>query len=105
MTITGAILVFLAIFISDIFWVKCVQSVNNENAFSAALWAIGIFLPTAFGTVAYVHNPWLLIPACLGHGLGTFTAVWWNKAKREGRLKKMLDNYDWSRHSTEDHWK
>lgn len=104
MTVIGATLIFLAIFVSDVFWVKCVRSVNEENPLMSGLWAIGIFLPTALTTVAYVYNPWLLIPACAGHFCGTAATVWWKKYRKEVTLEKLLSQYDWSRHKQSEWW-
>lgn len=87
------ILVFFALFISDVFWVKCIKSVQETNPFSAASWAIGIFLPTALVTVAYVDNRWLLIPACLGHFAGTYYTVKWEQHKKDSKgILNFSDN-------------
>lgn len=88
MTLMQFLLVFAALFISDVFWVKCVKSVSQDKPLASGLWAVGIFLPTALGTVAYVVNPWLLIPACAGHFAGTYATVWWAKDSKE-RLRNI----------------
>lgn len=74
--------VFLAIFIADVCWVRCVRGVQAGEPLYAGLWAVALFIPTAFATVAYVHDPWLAIPAAIGHFTGTFFPVWLEKRRR-----------------------
>lgn len=68
---------FLALFAADFAWAICVRKVRDNSPFQAALWALGIFLPTSVGVIGYTTDPWLLIPASAGTLLGTWAGASW----------------------------
>jgi hypothetical protein len=71
------LLVFAALFAADFAWAICVRKVRDDSPVAAALWALGIFLPTAVGVIGYTADPWLLMPASVGTFFGTWAGVRW----------------------------
>lgn len=88
---TSWFLVYTSLFLADVFWVLCIRRVQESDAVMAGVWALAIFLPSAFVTAEYVKDPWLLIPAAIGHFCGTMATVKF-EAWRKGRtLQQMVD--------------
>lgn len=75
------IITFLALFVTDICWAYYINSVKDGSALKSASWATFMFGIGAIGTISYVTNPWLLIPALLGAFCGTYLGVVLNKGK------------------------
>ncbi len=69
------IIVFLSLFITDIAWAMYIDKVKNGTPMSSALLATFMFGVMAVGTISYVKNPWLLIPALFGAFAGTYVGV------------------------------
>jgi hypothetical protein len=76
------IIAFLAWFATDVCWAFYVNKVKDGDQFKSAVWAVFLFLTAAAGTISYVSNAWLLIPAALGAFSGTYFAVWWEKTRK-----------------------
>lgn len=74
------LLVFGAMFVTDVVWAKYTQAVAKRQPVRAGFWSVGIILAGAYVTMSYVEDAWYLIPAVLGAFLGTVTALWWSKA-------------------------
>jgi hypothetical protein len=74
------LIAFAALFVADFAWAICVRKVRDDSAVAAALWALGIFLPTSVAVIGYTTDPWLLVPASIGTLFGTFAGVAWNRA-------------------------
>jgi len=72
---------FLALFVTDLCWAFYISRVKDHQPFRSALWSVGLFLTGAIGTISYVNDPWLLIPATLGAFSGTYLAVVLEKRK------------------------
>jgi hypothetical protein len=75
MFLIRCIITFLAVAVSDVFWVLCVNSTKEHKAFKAAMWALLLLLSTGISIVSYTENHWLLIPAALGAFAGTYVGV------------------------------
>jgi hypothetical protein len=88
---TDWLLVFIAIFLADVFWVLCVNRVQASKPIAAGLWAVALFLPTALVTMSYVKDPVLLIPACIGGFAGTALTVLWERKRKENELNKLVN--------------
>jgi len=84
-------LVFTCIFLADVFWALYIKKVQQSKPLAAGMWAVFLFIPGAFVTLSYVHDPWLLIPAGFGAFTGTAVTVWWEKRKIENLLGKITD--------------
>jgi hypothetical protein len=67
--------VFIAMFVADLCWAFYIVKVENKQAGKASFWSVALFLAGAAGTINYVNNPYLLIPACLGVAYGTYVAI------------------------------
>jgi hypothetical protein len=73
--VTAWLLTFAALFAADVAWVLCVRKVRDDSPLGAALWAVGLFLPTSVGVISYTTDPMLLIPASVGTFAGTWAGV------------------------------
>lgn len=71
------ILAFFGLIVLDLCWALYTSNVQNKNAVGAASWALALYVIGAFVTIGWMHNHWLLIPACLGSFAGTFIGVKW----------------------------
>jgi hypothetical protein len=69
------LLAFVAMIAVDMLWAKYIMAASDRRAFAAAAYSCGIVLGGAVVTLAYVDNPWNLIPACLGAMAGTYWCV------------------------------
>lgn len=69
------IVTFMSLFITDVAWAIYIQKVKEGSAWKAAGYATFMFGVMAVGTISYVKNPWLLIPAMVGAFLGTYVGV------------------------------
>jgi hypothetical protein len=68
-------LVFLAMFLVDVFWAKYTQAVAENKAIAAANWSAGIILLGALTVVAYTQNQTFLLYAMGGGWLGTYVTI------------------------------
>lgn len=67
--------VFLIYFVLDFVWAAYTISVGEGKAMPASISAAGIIVLSGIGTIVYVNDPWLLVPAALGAAVGTWTAM------------------------------
>jgi hypothetical protein len=77
---TAWLIAFASLFAADFAWAVCVRKVRDDSPMAAALWALGIFLPTSAGVIAYTIDWWLLVPASVGTFAGTYAGVSWNRS-------------------------
>lgn len=73
------VITFFALFVTDVAWAFYINKVKNGSPLQSALWATFMFGIGAVGTISYVHNAWLLVPALLGAFVGTYVGVLLNK--------------------------
>lgn len=73
--------VFVGMIVTDALWAFYIKTAADSRAFMAAASSIGIVLVGGFNTWVFVHDPWLLIPECLGSFIGTYFTVLWQKEK------------------------
>ena len=69
------LLVFLAMFLVDVFWAKYTAAIAEKNAIAAANWSAGIILLGALTVVAYTQNQTFLLYAMGGGWLGTYVTI------------------------------
>jgi len=74
-----AVLIFLAVVVSDIFWIFYIRRAAEGKAAQAAFFGAMIWVFGAFVVVGYVENQWYLIPAVFGALIGTYSAVKYDK--------------------------
>ena len=67
--------IFVAMIAVDFVWAHYTKAITDKRALKAGLNAIGILALGAFGIISYTTNHWLLIPACAGAFVGTYSAV------------------------------
>lgn len=60
-------------------WAKSIKAISDDKPIKAALWAGFITLSGAITIISYNKNNWLLIPAILGSGVGTYLSVRFNR--------------------------
>lgn len=70
-----AVLVFLAMLLTDYLYAKWTVSVATQHAAGAFWYGALIIACSALTIVEYTKNPWLVIPAALGAGVGGWIAV------------------------------
>lgn len=72
-------MIWLAVFLSfvflDIGWTRWGRAIADKHVARAVLWAMMITMLGAFSAVEYVKDPWLIIPATLGAGVGTWIGM------------------------------
>lgn len=73
------ILVFVALFLSDICWIGYFISIEKRNSLWAAIWGTTIYLFSIFAITNFIHDISLLIPAILGSFIGTYVVVEYKK--------------------------
>jgi hypothetical protein len=71
--------IFAALAVLDFIWAQYMAAVAKGPAASAAAWSVPIYALGSLVTIEYVHDPWLLIPACAGAFVGTYLSVKWSK--------------------------
>jgi hypothetical protein len=80
--IVKAVIVFLALCITDVCWAYYINKVKDGSPLHSAKWAVFLYLTGSVGTISVVNDPWLVIPASLGAFCGTYLAVWFNKREK-----------------------
>lgn len=84
MTFLGqAVLVFLAVAVVDVFWTRYFQSTTEKEPVKAGFYSALIIIFGAFTTRSYVHDGWLVVPACFGAYLGTWATVRYHRDKKD----------------------
>lgn len=67
--------IFLIYFSLDFVWATYTMLVRDHKPMPASIAAAGIIVLSGVGTIEFVKDPRLLIPAALGAALGTWTAM------------------------------
>ena len=62
-------------FILDFVWTRYTHAVASKRAMSAATNAVGIVFFNSVVTLAYVADPWMILPAAFGAFVGTWVAM------------------------------
>jgi len=77
------IIVFLSMFVVDVFYAIYLKSIENNKPIFASFMAMIVFFVASIATIGYIDNHWLLIPACLGAFAGTWVGVKYNISKKK----------------------
>ena len=73
------IVAFLSMFVVDILYGIFIKYVNQEKEVQAGIFSGLIYFVACIATIDFIENHWLLIPATIGAGLGTYVGVLINK--------------------------
>jgi uncharacterized membrane protein YfcA len=76
------IIVFLSMFVVDVFYAIYLKSIENNKPIFASFMATIVFFVASIATIGYIDNHWLLVPACLGAFAGTWVGVMYNIKKK-----------------------
>jgi drug/metabolite transporter (DMT)-like permease len=79
---TDALVVFVAMAITDALWAIYIRRTNEGRAIAAGVLAALLLALGGVVVVYYTKNPWLLLVAALGAFVGTFLTV-----KHDARTK------------------
>jgi uncharacterized membrane protein YfcA len=77
------IIVFLSMFVVDVFYAIYLKSIENNKPIFASFMATIVFFVASIATIGYIDNHWLLVPACLGAFAGTWVGVMYNIKKKK----------------------
>jgi len=77
------IIVFLSMFVVDVFYAIYLKSIENNKPIFASFMATIVFFVASIATIGYIDNHLLLIPACLGAFAGTWVGVKYNISKKK----------------------
>jgi len=69
------LIIFTIDLIVSFAWAKAIKAISDNKPLIAALFAAFITLSGAITIISYTTNHWLLIPAVLGSGVGTYLSV------------------------------
>jgi uncharacterized MnhB-related membrane protein len=69
------VIIFIIDFIVAYVWVKSIQAIDDNNAIKAAITASFMTLSSAITVISFTTNWWLVAPAVVGTGLGTYVSV------------------------------
>lgn len=71
------IIIFLALFLTDIIWALYIRWSAKGLAFRAATLSILIYVFGAFTFAEFIKDAWVLIPASMGCFAGTYATIKW----------------------------
>ena len=72
---TEWIVVFFALFFTDVFYTYYLKAVIEDIALVSSVWGVIVFLVASVAVINYTVDHWLLIPACLGAFFGTYVGI------------------------------
>ena len=84
---TQFILVFLAMFVTDVCWTLYLLAVESRKSVKAGLWAALLYIFGAFVVSSYVQDNSLIIAAAVGSFAGTVCTIEY-KIRQEVNGKK-----------------
>jgi hypothetical protein len=73
--ILRALVAFAALFVLDIVWARYTAAVIDRRRTLASSHAVAIFGLGAIGTISYIDDPRMIVPAMLGAFCGTFVGT------------------------------
>lgn len=76
-------------FIIDVLWAVYISEIAKNKPLSSAMAGSFIYLLGALITIAYVSNPWMIVPAVIGGFFGTYFTVKINKKQYERKNSKV----------------
>jgi hypothetical protein len=73
--ILRALITFAALFVLDIVWARYTIALTDRRRVLAGSYASAIIALGAVGTISYINDPWMVLPAMLGAFAGTFVGI------------------------------
>lgn len=67
--------IFVIMALVDYVYARYTYHIAEGNAPQSAIFSMAIIVLGGFGIITYTTDPWLLIPAALGAGWGTYWTV------------------------------
>lgn len=77
--ILQALFVFVAVAVSDVFWVRTVTNVSAGHRWRSGVWSTFLYAAQTVGVISYTKDHRMIVPALLGAFVGTALGV-----KRKG---------------------
>lgn len=91
LTIIRLVTVFIIATCVDVLWVFYIKTIGDKKALPAANYGTLLYASSAFITLSWVDNRWMIIPSLLGAYIGTYYAV--RYLKLSYIRKKNLERY------------
>ena len=91
MDLTKFVVIFVALFVTDIIWALYIRWSANGFALKAAVASIFIYAIGAFTFAEFIKDLWVIIPACLGCFFGTYVTVKIDNEKNNGSLSSTVE--------------
>lgn len=73
--IVRVLVTFSALFVLDIVWARYTSAVTDRRRAVASSYAAAIIALGAVGTISYIDDPRMIVPAMLGAFCGTFVGI------------------------------
>jgi hypothetical protein len=70
-----ALVTFAALFALDVVWARYTAAVTDRRRTVASSYAAAIIALGAIGTISYIDDPRMIVPAMLGAFCGTFVGI------------------------------
>jgi len=76
-------------FVIDVLWAVYISEIAKNKPLSSAIAGGFLYTLGALVTIAYVSNPWMILPAVIGGFFGTYFTVKINKKQNERKNSKV----------------
>ena len=83
------IIIAAVTFVIDILWAVYISEVAKNKPLSSAIAGSFLYMLGTLVTIAYVSNPWMILPAVIGGFFGTYFTVKINKKEHEQKSSKV----------------
>lgn len=70
-----ALVTFAALFVLDVVWARYTSAITDRRRIPASSYAAAIIALGAVGTISYIDDPRMIVPAMLGAFCGTFVGI------------------------------
>jgi hypothetical protein len=90
-TMIKFVVIFFALFLTDIVWALYIRWSANGLALKAAIASIFIYVIGAFTFAEFIKDFWVIIPASLGCFVGTYITVKLDSEKNKSPLRLKVD--------------
>lgn len=87
--IVRALVTFTALFVLDVVWARYTGAITDRRRALASSYAAAIIALSAIGTINYIDDRRMIVPAMLGAFCGTFVGI-----KRNPNQGKRHDDHD-----------
>lgn len=73
--ILRALITFAALFVLDVVWARYTAAITDGRRTAGSSYAAAIIALSAIGTINYIDDPRMILPAMLGAFCGTFIGI------------------------------